>query len=245
MLNSPTMFISVIIPAYNEQSKVARDIDSAATWLSANPGGGELIVIDDGSGDETAKVAGESCRNLEIETRVSTIPHAGKGAAVRKGVSESSGDIVMFADTGLCIFYDEAEKGIEMIRDGKYDIANGSRYHPESVIVKQKGFFRRLASSLFRKVLPFLVGIRGRYTDTQCGFKVYRGQTARKLYEQCVCNGYFFDLEVILRAERKGLRVGEFPVRWTSDSDSRLSLSRNMAKVLFEVFRIRRAVKDA
>ncbi len=236
------MFLSIVIPAYNEQDKIARDVAAAAEYLTSLSDGGELIVVDDGSTDKTAQAAAKVCENAAIEARVLTIVHAGKGAAVRNGIIASRGDIVMFADTGLCISYEEAERGIEMVRSGRCDVANGSRYHPESIIVKKKGVFRRLASAVFRAALPVAVGIRGAYTDTQCGFKVYNGDVARRIYGACVSNGYFFDLEVILRGERAGVSICEFPVHWKSDTDSRLSLFRSFAEMFFAVQRIRSAV---
>lgn len=236
------MFLSIVIPAYNEQDKIARDIAAAAAYLSSASDGGELIVVDDGSTDTTVAAAAKACDNAAIETRVLTIAHAGKGAAVRNGIIASRGDVVMFADAGLCISYEEADRGIALVRSGRCDVAHGSRYHPESIIVKKKGLFRRFASAVFRAALPVAVGIRGSYTDTQCGFKVYNGDVARRIYGACVSDGYFFDLEVILRAERAGASICEFPVHWKSDSDSRLSLFRSLAEVFFAVQRIRGAV---
>ena len=237
------MFITIIIPAYNEQNKIGLDIKAASEFLSSHSTQSELLIVDDGSTDKTVEHAEQICSELLIDARVISIPHAGKGAAVREGIISSKGKIVMFADTGLCISYDEALTGIELIKKGECDFAHATRYRHDSTIVKPKGFLRKLASSFFRNALPWAVGIKGKYSDTQCGFKVYDGETAREVYKNCTSTGYFFDLEVILRAERSNVNIAEFPVRWTSDPDSRLSLFKSVLRMIFVVRKIRRAVK--
>jgi len=237
------MYLSIIIPAYDEEHKISGDIAAADQFQASIDNECEILIVDDGSSDTTATIAAESAEKTSCNARVISIPHGGKGMAVREGIVQSSGRVVMFADSGLCVDYNEAITAIEMIEKGECLIANGTRYSPESVIVRKKGFFRQFASALFRTMLPKAVGLNGRYTDTQCGFKVYDGTTARSLYQQCKCAGYFFDLEVILRAELAGFKIREFPVKWTSDEDSRLSLLRSLFNVYSAVRQIRKAVK--
>ena len=229
---SLNMQISIIIPAYNEENKIAQDVIAASEFIDSHFNSGEIIVVDDGSSDNTSMAATETAGRVSVTVRIIRQPHTGKGAAVRNGMTESTGDYVMFADSGLCIPYNDAIQGIELVKSGEYGIAHGSRYHQLSEIVIKKGLLRRLASTLFRKLIPFIAGVKGRYTDTQCGFKIYSGTLARSIYGRCSDIGYMFDIEVILRAEAMGVKIGEFPVHWSSDSDSRLSLSKTVWVVL-------------
>jgi glycosyltransferase involved in cell wall biosynthesis len=237
------MYLSIVIPAYNEHDKIVRDVESATAFIQSGAFEGEVIVVDDGSTDGTGDIAEAACEGVMVEARVVRIEHAGKGAAVRAGILASRGEHVLIADSGLCIEFEEVLVGIEMIKSGLCEIAHGSRYAPDSEIVRKKGPLRRLASRLFRWLIPLLTGLRGKYTDTQCGFKVYKGDVARELYSLCTSDGYLFDLEVTLRAEQSAMKIEEFPVKWKSDPDSRLSLFKSLFSVILGVRRIRKAVR--
>jgi len=121
--------------------------------------------------------------------------------------------------------------------------AHGSRRLPESVIVRPKQLYRRIISGAFRRAIPILAGTPRSLSDTQCGFKMYRGTVAWELYSQCLCHGFLFDVEVILRAVAAGYRIREFPVEWRSDPDSRLHAARSIPKLLRELVAIRRALR--
>ena len=216
------MDLSVVIPAFEE---------------------GEIIVVDDGSEDNTAATA----RNVQVPAGITLNvvrydQHRGKGQAVRTGMEATTGQYTMFADCGLCIPYGNALEGLEMLKHGTCDIAHGSRRHIESDILRDQPWYRRLVSRLFKATVRTLLGVPRELTDTQCGFKVYSGEVARELYGECVSDGFMFDIEVILRAERKGYRIKEFPVEWACDLDSRLSIARTPWPVLAELRTLRRAL---
>src|SRR5207253_7095846 len=130
----------------------------------------------------------------------------GKGAAVRAGMVESSGRYVMFADSGVCIPYDEAMRGLELLRSGNCEIAHASRKRRDSVIVNPQPLHRRLFSRAFRVAVDVYLGLPYRLTDTQCGFKMYKGDVGRTLYAACKTEGFLFDLEIIIRAGKAGHR---------------------------------------
>ena len=125
--------------------------------------------------------------------------------------------------------------GLEMLRDDACDLAHGSRRHIASDILKSQPWYRRMLSRAFKATVRMLLRVPRELTDTQCGFKMYRGDVARELYGQCITDGFMFDIEVILRAAKKGYRIAEFPVEWTCDIDSRLSVARTPWPVLLRL----------
>ena len=129
---------------------------------------------------------------------------------------------------------------MNLVREGMTDIAQASRYVAGSRILIPKGWIRRLASWLFRKLIHLYINIPKDLTDTQCGLKIYRGDVARKIYEPCFTRGFMFDVETIIRAESENFRIMEFAVTWRSDPDSRLSLLRSLPGILMELKTIRR-----
>lgn len=237
------MDLSIVIPAYEESKKIARDIKAAAQFLRSNALAGEIIVVDDSSRDQTSEIARKVYVPPEIHFDVIRYePHHGKGCAVRTGMKATTGQYVMFADCGLCIPYGNALQGLEMLRQDQCDIAHGSRRMIESDILRDQPWHRRLFSRAFKAVVRALLGVPRRLTDTQCGFKMYKGDVARILYGECVTDGFMFDIEIILRATRKGYRIREFPVEWACDLDSRLSVTRTPWPVLAELVELKRAL---
>jgi dolichyl-phosphate beta-glucosyltransferase len=237
------MDLSLVIPAYNEEAKIARDVEAAAAFLVDARLEGEVIVVDDGSADDTAGAARQVAVPRGVRCRVIRCqPNRGKGHAVRTGMLETSGQFAMFADSGLCVPYVQALRGLELLRTGACDVAHGSRKLPETLIRKPQNVYRRLCSRAFRAFVFAFMGVPRHLTDTQCGFKMYRGDVARELYGECTTDGFMFDIEVLLRAVRKGYIIAEFPVEWTNDRDSRLHPLRVAARVLRELWAIKRAL---
>jgi dolichyl-phosphate beta-glucosyltransferase len=235
------MDLSIVIPAYKEAHKIVRDVRAAASFLDRNGFSGEVIVADDGSPDGTAEAANKADVSLgKIERRVLALEHHGKGHAVRQGMIATRGEFVMFADSGVCVPFEDCLAALSLLRDGQYHIANGSRKMRTSVINRSQTLYRRLLSRFFRGVVIRALDLPRDLTDTQCGFKVYRGEVARELYGQCELDGFMFDLEVLIRARQRGYRVVEFPVHWTCDPDSRLKPSRILGASLGELLSLRR-----
>ena len=240
------MDLSIVIPAFEEGRKIARDVVAATVFLQANKLEGEIIVVDDGSRDNTAAAARAVRMPTGVELNVIRYEqHRGKGYAVRAGMKATRGRYAMFADCGLCVPYGDALYGLDMLKSGGYDIAHGSRRHIQSDILRDQPWHRRLLSHMFKSTVRIAMGVPRELTDTQCGFKMYKGDVARELYGQCITDGFMFDIETILRAAKKGYRIGEFPVEWACDLDSRLSVARTPWPVLWELHRLKRAMASS
>ncbi len=239
------MDISIVIPAYEESKKIARDIEAAAVFLKDNDFTGQIIVVDDGSKDNTAEAPKNAIAepSPSIELKVERYNHhRGKGYAVRRGMGQTSGEYVMFADSGCCVPYEDTLRGLELIKSGACDIAHGSRKMRGCRIEKRQSLYRRICSKLFHWFVIHDMKIPAEFTDTQCGFKIYRGEVARHLYGECITDGFTFDIEIIMRAQQEDYRIKEFPIDWTCDPDSRLSPTRSSWGVLSELLRIRRVL---
>jgi len=235
------MDLSIVIPAFEESKKIARDVAAAAEFLDGHQLESEIIVVDDGSKDNTAEAANSVKISPNIKRDVLRYEaHRGKGYAVRTGIKHSSGEYVMFADSGCCVPYEDTLRGLELIKSGKCDIAHGSRKTSGCHIEKTQSLYRRLCSKFFHWFVIHDMKIPAEFTDTQCGFKIYKGDVARHLYGESIVDGFTFDIEIILRAQKEGYRIKEFPIDWTCDRDSRLSPTRNSWSVLSELLTIRR-----
>ncbi len=239
------MDISIVIPAYEESKKIARDMEAATAFLRDNHFTGQIIVVDDGSKDNTAEVVKNAVTSSpqSIELKVERYNHhRGKGYAVRRGIEQTSGEYVMFADSGCCVPYEDTLRGLELIKSGGCDIAHGSRKMRGCHIEKAQSLYRRICSKMFHWFVIHDMKIPAEFTDTQCGFKIYRGDIARHLYGECITDGFTFDIEIIMRAQKEGYRIKEFPIDWTCDPDSRLSPTRSSWRVLSELLKIRRVM---
>ena len=219
------MDLSIIIPVWNESKKIINDIIAASDFLTESKLNGEIIIVDDGSSDDTIEVV----RSVKISSNaiihiIQNESHRGKGFAVCTGIQKSMGEYVMFADSGLCVPYSFAIKGLQLIKDKTCEIAHGSRKLQESKIIIPQTISRKISAKLFRWLVTFYMKIPKDQTDTQCGFKIYNGEIARTLYSKSKIDGFMFDIEIILMAKKNGIRIREFPIEWTADHDSRLSL---------------------
>lgn len=233
--------LSIIIPVFNECRKIQRDMEAADHFLISTGLAGEIIIVDDGSTDNTASVANKVAQSLPTPCRIERLDsNSGKGRAVRTGILKSRGRYVLFADSGVCIPYAQTSRGLELIRSGQCQIAHGSRKLSACNIQRPPSFYRKLCSHLFHWFLIHDIKRLGNLTDTQCGFKVYQGDVARDLYAQSTIDGFMFDIEMTLLALSSGYRICEFDVDWTCDRDSRLKPTHEILHVLRDLVRLKK-----
>lgn len=212
--------LSIVIPAYKESAKIRRDIQAASEFLTSQRLTGEILVVDDGSPDQTTEIVSALLPEFPVLKVLSYHPNRGKGHALRYGITRSKGKNVMFADAGLCVPYDIASIGLTMLNLKICDVAHGSRRMRGSVR-RQQPLYRRAGSKVYGWVIHTLMGVPWYISDTQCGFKLYRGDVARRLYTEATTDGFMIDIEVILLALGNGFQLLEFPVLWSNDADTR------------------------
>ena len=226
------------MPAYNEAAKIQRDLALLESHLSNQPLSHEVIVVDDGSTDATHEHVTEFSATRKAFRGIRYEQNRGKGHAIKTGVLEARGTFVLFVDAGSCVPYRCLDDGLALLRGG-CDVAIGSRALPGSKIVVKSPLYRRLGSQAFGLFVRRLVDIRP-VRDTQCGFKLFRLPAARRLMGMQRIPGFMFDIELIANAKRLGYRIGQFPVEWSNDADTRFAPIRGGGRrILSELMRIR------
>jgi glycosyltransferase involved in cell wall biosynthesis len=241
-MSEPELDLSIVIPAFKEAAKIERDIDAAFEFLSSEGLRGEVIVVDDGSPDDTAAIAKAASSRYPALRVLSYTPNRGKGHALRYGIVRATGRNILFADAGLCVPYKIARIALAMLDMRMCDVANGSRRMRGSV-KRAQPLYRQIGSRLFGIVVHAFMGIPMYISDTQCGFKAYRREVGHRLYGAAFTDGFMYDTEIILRALDEGYTILEFPVVWENDADSRFNPKTGSLKLLRELLVIRRGLK--
>ena len=228
--------LSIVIPAYNEQGRLPRTVLETIRWCSARRYEFELIITDDGSRDETLAVA-RLFEDSDVRIRALACPHMGKGAAVRMGILNAKGDVIMFMDADGATPLDEIPKLMEAVKGG-HDVAIGSRVvqRPGEVEVKASAH-RRLIGRVFALFVN-LFAVEG-IGDTQCGFKAFRRAAAEAIFVRQKTVGFAFDVEILYIAKRLGLSVSEIPVNWQAQPGSKVNLLTDSIKMLWDITHIR------
>ena len=213
--------ISVVIPCFNEERRIAPSLDRIVDFLGRSSLDWEVVAVDDGSRDATSEAIR---RAADREARVRLVRHEsnrGKGEAIRSGFRESRGEWVLFSDADLATPIDELTKFLET-GDAGYDMVVASRVVPGAQILTPQPWRRRFTGAVFRGLVRAL-GLSS-VRDTQCGFKLMRKDRIRASLDAVTTGGFAFDVELLARAERAGLRVVELPVRWRDVAGSKLRL---------------------
>jgi dolichyl-phosphate beta-glucosyltransferase len=229
-------FLSVVIPAFNEEGRIGPTLARLEAYLKSRPWTSEVIVVDDGSTDGTAAVAGESLRSSSAGRLIVLPKNLGKGAAVRRGVLEAGGRLVLFTDADLSTPIEEVEKLLPWIEQG-FDIVIGSRALPGCDIQVRQKRLREWMGKTFNLLVRLFV-IRG-IPDTQCGFKLFRSEAARDVFSRVRARGFGFDVEALYIARRLGLAVRQVPVIWCNSPESKVRLIGGSAGMVRDILLVR------
>ena len=229
---------SLVIPAYNEANRIEASLGDIASWRAGRPGGfdWEVLLVDDGSTDDTRRIARQTAGHAGLPLTI--LEHAqnrGKGAAIRMGVLASSGDPVLISDADLSTPLSEWTKLAERLPT--HPIAIGSRAIDEDLVRRRQPFYRVLLGKAGNKIIQ-LFAVPG-IQDTQCGFKLFRGDVARELFAQARIDRFAYDVEVLFLARRHGFSIAEVPVLWFNSPESKVSLWRDTPQTLWDVLRVR------
>jgi glycosyltransferase involved in cell wall biosynthesis len=227
--------LSIIIPSFNEDRRLPATLERVAKYIQDKRPHTEVIVVDDGSSDRTAAVA-ESWRDRIPRLRVlSNGRNRGKGFSVRHGSLESCGDIVLFTDADLSAPIEEAEKLLAALES--HDVAIGSRAADRTLIEVHESPFREFAGIVFNRIVRLMLGLP--FVDTQCGFKAFRRERSRIIFEQQTIERFGFDPELLYLARHHKLSIVEVPVRWAHSPATKVNMLRDSVQMFLDVFVIR------
>lgn len=232
--------LSIVIPAYNERRRLGRSLERIRDYARRSDTRIEIVVVDDGSTDGTAEVAQAFADEDDAFAGVSVLVNRnnrGKGFSVRRGILHARGDIVLMCDA------DESApiEQVDVLRrwlDRGFEVVIGSRDAPDAVLDPPQPILRRWMAWTFRFIRRGV--LLGRFSDTQCGFKLFRGDAAREIFARQTIDGWLFDCEVLGLAERLGYRIKELGITWQAHPDSRVRPLRDGLRALRDLLIIRR-----
>ena len=235
--------LSIVVPAYNEGTRLGKSLRAISTYLNEYSPGAELIVVDDGSTDNTAAAArAELADSGSVRTSViSYQSNLGKGRAVRLGLLASRGDIALFMDADLSTPVTETPKLVEPIVRDQCDLSFGSRALDRNLIGIHQPWRREQGGRVFNLAVRLATGLP--FWDTQCGFKAFRMRACRPIIEGATIDRFGFDVELLYVAQRAGLRLKEIPVRWDHAEGSKVNVMSDSVAMLSEVGRIRQQAR--
>lgn len=227
---------SFIIPAYNESSRIRPTFDELLRYTEQRNWDVEIIVVDDGSRDDTAQIVREYGKSHPQITLVENPSNRGKGYSVRNGMLHARGDVCLFTDADLSSPITEAQKLFDTISAGA-DVAIGSRWLRAELQTERQPLYRQAFGRIFNLVLRLFLGLN--FADTQCGFKAFRRDAAQRLFPLQKIERWGFDPEILFLARRADLTVKEVPVVWAHSEGTRLHPFRDGLRMFVEVLRIR------
>jgi glycosyltransferase involved in cell wall biosynthesis len=223
--------LEIVVPAFNEARRISRTITELASYLSKSGIDAALVVVDNGSTDQTAGVVDE-LGELGIDVSVIGCAQPGKGAAVRRGILSTRARFVGFCDADAATSPSALRDILSLLRTGN-TVVIGSRRCPGSRYIGEPTTTRRIGGWLFRRAANMHVsGI----ADTQCGFKFFEAEVARTLFEETTLDGFAFDVELLALAQARGYAIIEVPVQWSAQEGSTMRTSAGL-RALRDIFR--------
>ncbi|MFQ5718126.1 MAG: dolichyl-phosphate beta-glucosyltransferase [Acidobacteriota bacterium] len=230
--------LSVIIPAFNEAGRLGHTLDTLVNYLSARRAAAEIVVVDDGSTDDTVGLARGRLAGAGMEHRILTgRPNRGKGYSVREGAVAARHSWTLITDADLSTPVAEVEKLFAAAAETGADIVAGSRGLPASTIGIPQGWLRRNMGRSFNHIVRGLTGLR--LKDTQCGFKLWRTAPLRPVLARLTIDGFAWDVELLMTARRAGLTITEVPVEWNNAGGSKVAIVKDSLHMLYDLLRLR------
>jgi glycosyltransferase involved in cell wall biosynthesis len=230
-------FLSVVIPAYNEALRVGSTLEKVWGYLETRNYPVELIVVDDGSTDETPGILEEFCQRHPSTRVLTNRINQGKGHSVRRGVLEAQGELVLFTDADLSAPIEEANKLLAALESAGADAAVGSRALDRRLIGVRQPWLRETAGKCFNLLVRLLTGLKLR--DTQCGLKLFRRASTRRAFELLRARRFGFDPELLFLIERRGGKVVEVPVRWNNSPATKVRFLRDSVRMFLDLLALR------
>ena len=227
--------LSIIIPSFNEEARLPSTLEKIARYIHERRPNTEVIVVDDGSTDQTAAIAASWQGKIGQLRVLSNGVNRGKGFSVRHGSLKARGRTILFTDADLSAPIEEAERLFAALHG--HDVAIGSRAVDRSLIEVHESVFREFAGILFNKIVRII--LRLPFVDTQCGFKAFRRERCQVIFEQQTIERFGFDPELLYLARHHGLSIVEVSVRWSHSPATKVNMLRDSVQMFLDVFIIR------
>lgn len=246
--NQKKISLSIVIPCYNEEARLSILEDALQDLCALNYFELEIIIVDDGSSDQTsAKVQSSPFLNQFRESNhfifVSLPDNKGKGGALREGVLRANGDFILTMDTDISTHPNELINWEKLLGSSfnSDEILIASRTHTDSILIEKP--FRKFTGSIFNFCVRILTGIR--FRDSQCGFKLYPSTIGKKLFSELHENGWAHDVEILMRAKLLSMSVREMPVQWIVRDNSKVNIFSDSIGMFIQLINISRRVKNS
>ncbi len=227
---------SIVVPAYNEAQRIGATLERAIAYATQRAWALEIIVVNDGSTDATAKIVRDLAANHPALRLLENPGNRGKGYSVRNGMLRARGEVLLFSDADFSSPIEEAEKLFAAIEQGA-DIAIGSRWLKTELQTRKQPFYRRVYGRLYNLALRLVLGLN--FKDTQCGFKAFSRHAANAIFPLQNVERWGFDPELLYLAQRFRLKTVEVPVTWAHRDGTRISPLRDGLHMLGELFKVR------
>jgi glycosyltransferase involved in cell wall biosynthesis len=239
-------YVSIVIPAYNEARRLPPTLRQLGDFCANAPWQSEILIVVENSTDGTLEIAREYVGQQEQSPgRFRAIDNGrqrGKGHAVRNGMLAAGGELIFYMDVDLSVPLRDVHGFVARLdSDPAVDVLVGNRQHAGSQITKAQGWLRRSMGQTFNRILSALAVAELR--DTQCGFKAFRRHAAREIFSRQQLDGFAFDVEVLLLAQRLGFRVADMPVEWINSQESKVHIVSDSIRMLRDAIRVRRLVE--
>ncbi|MCK5451490.1 MAG: glycosyltransferase family 2 protein [Candidatus Omnitrophica bacterium] len=231
------MKLSIVIPAYNEAMRIENTLSGIKSFMDNKKISYEVIVVDDGSTDETSKISKKSSLAKAGCLKVlKNDNNSGKGYSVKRGVDEASGELILFSDADMSTPIDEFDNLSKMLDDG-FDVVIGSRALGSSDVIIKQPFYRQTMGRIFNFVLHTLLGEK--FKDTQCGFKLFTKNAAKNIFKEISIDGFAFDVEALSIARKYGYKIVEVGVKWENSNGSKVHPVLSSLEMLRDIIRVK------
>lgn len=232
-------FLSVIIPAYNEEKRVLSTLSKICAYLFTKDFPYEIIVVDDGSTDNTLQMVKNFASSDNHIVILINEQNSGKGFSVRKGMLSARGEYVFFTDADLSTPIEEIEKCLPYLING-YDVVIGSRSMPGSDILVHQPWYREKMGKIFNFMVNMVL-LKG-IIDTQCGFKGFKREAVKTVFNRCKIDGFSFDVEALYLSRKYNFKIKEIPIRWENSPLSKVSPIKHSLQMFKDLIGIK--IKD-
>jgi glycosyltransferase involved in cell wall biosynthesis len=238
-------FLSIVIPAYHEARRLPRTLQELAQFTAGLEAGlgltCEVIIVVEQGSDGTLEIAAAFAARQAHFHVIDSPVQRGKGHAVRTGILRAQGQLVFYMDADLSVPLREVTAFLEHFRaHPEIHVLIGNRQHRASRITRPQSWLRRTMGQTFNRILQLAALAPSR--DTQCGFKAFRLAAARAIFTRQQLDGFAFDVEVLLLAQRLGYRIADLPVEWINSPESKVKIVRDSLMMLCDALRVRRLV---